>query len=53
MDIAKTFGIDVKDEWKKSGFQLSLTPEEVKNGNRLYVVVKNKDGIEQLKVSVF
>lgn len=52
-DISKTFGVQVKDEWKKSGFQLSLTPEELKDGNKLYVVIKDQSDVEKLKVQVF
>ncbi|MFB8539108.1 hypothetical protein [Enterococcus thailandicus] len=52
-DISKTFGVQVKEEWEKSGFQLSLTPEELADGNKLYVVMKDQSNVEKLKVQVF
>ncbi|GMC02821.1 hypothetical protein K4E_03340 [Enterococcus thailandicus] len=51
-DISKTFGISVKNEWKKSGFQLVLTPDDQKAGNKTFVAVKDKDGNEKLKVEI-
>ena len=51
-DITKTFGLSVKNEWKKSGFQLSLSSTDQKAGNKIFVVVKDKDGNEKLKVEI-
>lgn len=51
-DITQTFKVDVKEEWKRSGFQASIPADKVGNGNKYFIEIKDGQGNEVTKTEV-
>lgn len=51
-DITQTFKVDVKEEWKHSGFQASIPADKTDNGNKYFIEIKDGQGNEVTKTEV-
>lgn len=49
-DIKQIFNVDVKDEWKRSGFQANIPKEYV--GKKAYMIIKDEIGKEIAKATL-